>query len=245
MNGVVDLDRHRLVLESDERTQATQRVRGASKSLRAVTHLVHDLSAQPGVGDVDEVSDASGSVGVLESDAARVQPPDQPVAEDLDRGPAVQRNAQGPPEVSAGAKRHHGEPARRRNGRAVVEETVHDLVQRAVTADGDDHRSRLPHCALCDFGRLQRTGREHGFVPEAGPGQPVLDRPPLAACFSRARGGVDDEQDAGPGGYGVPPTARRFMTPCGSMLSLIDCHTRIHPPISSATQRALTRPTPW
>src|SRR5450759_303464 len=189
--------------------------------------------------------DCSVAAVVLIGDAAGVQPPDQAGAEDLDRLLRVHRDAQRPPEIATRSERDHGEPARSREWRAVMEEPVDDFVQGAIAADRDDHRARLPDGMSSDLGRFERARGENRVVPESRSGKPGLDRRPLAAGLPRTRCGVDDEQDAWPGGYGAPPTARRFMTPFGSMLSLIDCHTRIQPPISSATQRALTRPTPW
>src|SRR5450759_1537344 len=100
MPGVVDLNGHRLVLESDQRTQTAERVSGVAKSFRAVAHLLHDVSPQPCVGDVDEMPDRRVAVMVLEGDAAGVQTSHQPLAEDLDRGFGVERDAQSAPKVA-------------------------------------------------------------------------------------------------------------------------------------------------
>ena len=45
--------------------------------------------------------------------------------------------------------------------------------------------------------------------------------------------------------YRLPPIAFGVMMPAGSRLSRTERHTRIQPPISSATQRARARPVPW
>src|SRR6267143_653748 len=102
---------------------------------------------------------------------------------------------------------------------------------------------------LLHLSRLERPRREGGLVRQAARRQPCLNGSPLAPRLAATRRRVDDEEDrcAGlSGAYGLaPPTPRGLMTPWGSRLSLIDRHTRIQPPISSATQRARTWPTPW
>src|ERR1700682_1877181 len=83
----------------------------AAKPLRAIAHLLYNVSAEPGVRDVDEMPDRRAAVVALVGDAAGVQPPDQSGAEDLDRRFGVQRDAQRPPKIAAWAEGGHGERA--------------------------------------------------------------------------------------------------------------------------------------
>src|SRR5882672_1032189 len=249
MRGAVDDHRHRLVLVRQQSQPAAHFVRQRAQAFAAAIHLVDDLAPESGVGDVDEVAHRRGAIRGLVRDATRVEAPDQARAQDIDRQLGVDRDSQRAPKVSAGAKRHHRQLAARWKWRAIAKKAVDDLVQGAIAAYRNHDRSRLEHGSLGDLRRLEWPRRKRCLIGQAARRQPRLDGGPLAPRLAPARRWVDDEEDrcAGlPGAYGLaPPTPRGFMTPSGSMLSLIDRHTRIQPPISSATQRARTWPTPW
>jgi hypothetical protein len=128
-----------------------------------------------------------------------------------------------------------------------VKEAVDDLVEGPVATDRDHDGAGLSDSLLRDLCCFQGTRCPRHLVLEARRRQPCLNRRPLASRASRPGGGIDDEQDGSARlrAYGVPPNARGFMVPAGSIPSLTARHTRIHPPISSAIQRARTWPVPW
>src|SRR5207245_7866949 len=127
-----------------------------------------------------------------------------------------------------------------------MEETVDDLVERAVATHRHNDWARFPNRTLSHLCRLERTRCKRGFVLEAGRRQPALHHRPLPTGPAATGGGVDDEQDrrAGMAAYGTPPMLFGFMIPSGSIPSFTALHTHTQPPISSATHLARARPTP-
>src|SRR5216683_7841059 len=155
---------------------------------------MHDIAAEAGVRNVDEVPHARTTIGRTERDAAGIQSPRDSGLDDLNRRPRVQRDLEGSPEVAAGAERNHRQATRRGDGRAVVEEAVDDLVESAVATDRDDHRARLPDRAFGQLGRLVRPGGQDGLVAHPARRQPTGDRGPLTRGGTPARNGVDYEK---------------------------------------------------
>src|SRR6266849_8487607 len=80
----VDDHGHRLVLPGQERQQRSNLERRGTKSLGARVHAVHDLSPEPGVGDVDEMAKPAPTIRRSERHSTGVQAPRDPCLEDLD-----------------------------------------------------------------------------------------------------------------------------------------------------------------
>src|SRR6266849_1190599 len=144
---------------------------------------MHDIAAEAGVRNVDEVPHARTTIGRTERDAAGIQSPRDSGLDDLNRRPRVQRDLEGSPEVAAGAERHHRQATRRGDGRAVVEEAVDGLVA---------HPARRQPAG--DRGPLTRSGTpaRNGVDYEKYVSHASVPLPRSARYFAASAGGAQE-----------------------------------------------------
>src|SRR5690606_17234683 len=179
--------------EADEGAEESGQVADDPPEPTEVPDLTHDLDIDPRPGAVDEVLRAS-----VPLDSAEVHGPDLAPFEDLVRPPPVRAPGDRLDEVVPGADRDHREdrPVGRPVGpRTRLEQSVHDFVDGAVAAHGDDGaRARLRR-GVREFDGVARALRLPDRDANAEAGELSLqlgpDAAPLPLPPGRAQAYVD------------------------------------------------------